>query len=66
MKGVPYYYDENGEPTAVLIDLKKNPEVWEEFQDMILEKRQHEPHVSAEEVHAKLQKKRKKSSTSDI
>ncbi len=44
MKGVHSYYDEKGEPIAVLIDLKKNPEVWEDFHDlMILEKRRDEP-----------------------
>jgi hypothetical protein len=60
MKGVKYYYDEQGEPTAVLIDLKKNPEVWEDFRDiMILEKRRGEPSETAEEVKAKLLKKRK-------
>jgi hypothetical protein len=60
MKGVHYYYDEKGEPIAVLIDLKKNPEVWEDFRDiMILEKRRGEAPIPAEEVFAKLQKKRK-------
>jgi hypothetical protein len=60
MKGVKYYYDEQGEPIAVLIDLKKNPEVWEDFRDiMILEKRRGEPTESADEVKAKLLKKRK-------
>jgi hypothetical protein len=60
MKGVHYYFDEKGEPIAVLIDLKKNPEIWEDFRDiMILEKRRGEPTLSAEEVHSKLQKKRK-------
>jgi hypothetical protein len=60
MKGVKYFYDEEGEPIAVLIDLKKNPEIWEDFHDiMILEKRRGEPSESAEEVKAKLLKKRK-------
>ena len=52
--------DEKGEPIAVLIDLKKNPEIWEDFHDlMILEKRRNEPSIPAEEVYAKLEKKRK-------
>ena len=60
MKGVTYYYDEHGEPTAVLIDLKKNPEIWEDFRDlMIIEERRNEPSIPAEEVHAKLKKRRK-------
>src|SRR5947208_461448 len=59
MKGVKYYYDEEGEPIAVLIDLKKNPEVWEDFRDrMILDIRRSAPRESAEEVKAKLLKKR--------
>ncbi len=57
MKGVQYYYDDKGEPIAVLIDLKKNPEIWEDFQDiMILEKRRHEPTLSLEEVEKRLRK----------
>ena len=60
MKGVEYYYDEQGEPIAVLIDLKKNPEVWEDFRDlMILEKRRNAPRESAAEVREKLLKKRR-------
>ena len=60
MKGVKYYYDEQGEPIAVMIDLKKNPEVWEDFRDlMIIEKRRNAPRESADEVKAKLFKKRK-------
>lgn len=60
MKGVHYYFDEKGEPIAVLIDLKKNPEIWEDFRDrMIIEKRRNEPSIPAEEVFARLRKKRK-------
>jgi hypothetical protein len=60
MKGVPYYCDEQGEPIAVLIDLKKNPEVWEDFRDwMILEKRRNEPSIPSEKVTASLRKKRR-------
>jgi hypothetical protein len=59
MKGVTYYFDEKGEPTAVLIDLKKNPEIWEDFQDiMFLEKRRQEPVESASAVKANIHKKR--------
>jgi hypothetical protein len=57
---VCYYYDDKGEPIAVLIDLKKNPEIWEDFRDiMILEKRRGEPSLPAEEVFARIDKKRK-------
>jgi hypothetical protein len=60
MKGVKYYYDDKGEPIAVLIDLKKNPEIWEDFRDlMILEKRRHAPRESNEEVKTRVIKKRR-------
>jgi hypothetical protein len=60
MKSVQYYYDEHGESIAVLIDLKKNPEIWEDFRDlMILEKRRNEPSIPFEKVTASLRKKRR-------
>ena len=60
VKGVQNFFDEDGEPIAVLIDLKKNPEIWEDFRDlMIIEKRRGEPNVPAEVVYAKLEKRRK-------
>jgi hypothetical protein len=31
MKGVQYFFDEDGEPKAVLIDLKKNAALWEDI-----------------------------------
>jgi hypothetical protein len=60
MKGVKYYYDKRGKPIAVLIDLEENPEIWEDFRDlMIIEKRRNAPRESADEVKAKLLKNRK-------
>ena len=57
MKGVQYFYDEKGEPKAVLIDLKKNPDLWEDFYDfMTLDQRRREPTRSLEEVEKRLQK----------
>jgi len=57
MKGVQYVVDSKGEPQAVLIDLKKNRRLWEDFQDlMILQKRRREPRVSLEEVEDRLRK----------
>jgi hypothetical protein len=57
VKGVQYVVDGKGEPQAVLIDLKKNRRLWEDFQDlMVLQKRRREPRVSLEEVEAKLRK----------
>ncbi|MFO0965986.1 MAG: hypothetical protein U0793_10435 [Gemmataceae bacterium] len=60
MKGVQYFYDKRGEPQAVMIDLKKNRRLWEDFQDlMIAEKRRHEPRESLDDVKGILQKGRK-------
>ena len=60
MKGVQYFFDDKGRPKAVMIDLKKNAELWEDFRDlMILEQRRKEPRHSAEEVEARLRKRRK-------
>jgi hypothetical protein len=51
MHGVQYVTDEQGEKTAVLIDLKKNGDLWEDFYDVaITKKREHEPRESIESV----------------
>ena len=51
MHGVQYLTDEQGEKTAVLIDLKKNGDLWEDFYDVALaEKRKNEPRESLESV----------------
>ena len=55
MKGVQYFFDEHGEPSAVLIDLKKNPEIWEDFRDlMIIEKRRDESVESLADVKERI------------
>ena len=60
MKGVKYFFDEMGEPTAVLIDVKKNPELWEDIVDILeSRKRSAEKPIPLEKVKADLQKKRK-------
>ena len=60
MKGIDYFYDKDGEPKAVLIDLKKHAELWEDFQDLLVaEQRRHEPTETLEEVKAKLNRKRR-------
>jgi hypothetical protein len=47
MKGVQFLVDEAGERTAVLIDLKKNPELWEDLFDRVLVRaREKEPRES--------------------
>jgi hypothetical protein len=34
VKGIQYVVDEKGDKTAVVIDLKKHSELWEDFYDM--------------------------------
>lgn len=60
MKGVKYFFDESGEPTAVLIDVKKNPELWEDIADILeARKRQEEVPIPFEKIKQELRKKRK-------
>lgn len=62
MKGVEFFFDERGRPKAVMIDLKKNAELWEDFRDlMVVAERRHEPRVSLEEVEARIRKRGKAS-----
>lgn len=57
MKGVQYLIDASGAKTAVVIDLKKHGELWEEFCDqMIAQKRQGEHREYFEEVRKRLRK----------
>jgi hypothetical protein len=58
LKGVRYVVDENGKAQAVLIDLKKNARLWEDFQDLLVcHERLKEPRIPWEEVKARLRKK---------
>jgi hypothetical protein len=62
MRGVQYLFDNKGKAQAVLIDLKKNRALWEDFQDlMVAKERVHEPRESLEEVKAILKRQRKRS-----
>ncbi len=55
MKGVQYYFDERGEPKAVIIDVKKNPELWEDFRDFLtVRERRHETPIPLEKVKKRL------------
>src|SRR5215216_6693533 len=56
MKGVKFVIDENGERSAVLIDLNENAELWEDFCDAyVAREREGEPRESMEEVRQRLQ-----------
>lgn len=60
MKGVQFLIDERGNKSAVLIDLKKNKELWEDFFDRaVARSREHEPRESLESVKARLLAKRR-------
>ena len=60
MKGIQFVTDEKGEKTAVLIDLKKYGELWEDFYDnLIATKRVNEPRVTLESVKKRLRQLRK-------
>lgn len=55
MKGVEFIVDDEGKKKAVLIDLKKHGEIWEDFYDTLLVKeRESEPRESLEEVKKKV------------
>jgi len=59
MKGVQYVVDDAGQRTAVVIDLRKHAELWEDFYDRaVAESRRDEPRESLESVKAKLEKRR--------
>jgi hypothetical protein len=55
MRGVQFLVDDDGEKTAVLIDLKKNAELWEDFYDVaVARSRAKEPRESLENVRRRL------------
>lgn len=57
MKGVQFVVDEQGEKKAVLIDLQKNKELWEDIYDtLVAAERADEPRESLDQVKKKLKK----------
>jgi hypothetical protein len=55
MKGIQYVMDDNGDKTAVVIDLKKYGSVWEDFYDnLTASERKDEPRESLEMVRKRL------------
>jgi len=57
MSGVQFLIDEAGHKTAVVIDLKRNKAVWEDFYDALLaQRRAREPRESLAEVRRRLVK----------
>ena len=61
MRGVQFLVDDEGERTAVLIDLRKNAQLWEDFYDVAVAKsRAKEPRESLESVKRRLGLNRKR------
>ena len=60
MKGIQFVTDDKGQKTAVLIDLRKYGELWEDFYDgLIAATRKDEPRESLEFVKMRLQQQGK-------
>lgn len=60
MKGVQYLVDDDGNKTAVLIDLKQHGPLWEDFYDAVTaRRRQEEPRESLAQVKDRLRYKGK-------
>ncbi len=56
MKGIQFVTDDQGQKTAVFIDLKKYGELWKDFYDgLIASERADEPRESLELVRKRLQ-----------
>lgn len=52
-----FFFDESGEPKAVLIDVKKNPDLWEDFRDyLIIRERSHEPAIPFDKAMKRLKR----------
>ena len=57
VKGVQFLVDDDGAKTAVLIDLRKNPDLWEDLYDAALAReRAAEPRESLDAVKRRLQR----------
>ena len=55
MKGVQFVVDDRGNKTAVVINLKQNSELWEDFFDSaVAHSREKEPRESLEAVKKRL------------
>ena len=60
MKGVQFLVDDRGNKSSVLIDLKKNGDLWEGFFDRVVaHSREREPRESLESVKARLLARRR-------
>jgi hypothetical protein len=61
MKGVRFVVDEEGKRTGVIIDLRLNAKLWEDFYDLALARsRESEPRESLEEVKRRLMRPKRR------
>ena len=59
MKGIQFLVDEEGNKTAVVIDLNKNAALWEDFYDRALaDRRKAEPRETLESVKKRLRSRK--------
>lgn len=59
MQGIQFLFDDAGQTTAVLIDLKKNSELWEDFYDRsVAAEHAEEPRESLASVKKRIAKRR--------
>ncbi|MFW5693307.1 MAG: hypothetical protein ACOCWL_03735 [Thermoguttaceae bacterium] len=62
MLDVHFIVDQEGNKTAVVVDLKKNAELWEDFYDRALaEQCAAEPRESLDSVKSKLRRRKRRS-----
>ena len=60
MSGVQFMVDAQGRKTAVVIDLRQNGDLWEDFYDRrLVQERAHEPRESLAEVKSSLRRQGK-------
>jgi hypothetical protein len=60
MKGIQFLVDEHGDKTAVVINLKRHSELWEDLYDSAVARaREKEPRESLESVKRRLLGRRK-------
>jgi hypothetical protein len=58
MKGVSYLVDDAGKKTAVILDLRKHRQLWEDIQDrLLIDARRPEPRESLAQVRKRLAKR---------
>jgi len=58
--GFQFLIDDSGEKTAVIIDLKKHRQLWEDFYDLLMiESRRAEPRVEWKDVKKRLLAKKR-------